>query len=169
MGSDFINDLIIDNINKLDLYNNKIKLVTGKRYYNKNKEKINKTITKYKTISVYPFLNNLVEEMSKATFIISRSGATTISEIVGLSKPAILIPSPNVTSNHQYKNAVDLYNKKCCLLIEEKDLTIEKLNECIRLLITNYSYKKQMIYNLDNYYQNNPKNDFIKIIEGELC
>ena len=169
LGSDFINNLIIDNIENLDLYDNKIKLVTGKRYYNNNKEKINKTIINHKTISIYPFLNNLIEEMSKATLIISRSGATTISEIIGLSKPAILIPSPNVTGNHQYKNAVDLYSKKCCLLIEEKDLSIDKLNESIRLIITNYSYKKQMMHNLDNYYQNNPKIDFIKIIEEELC
>ena len=54
--------------------------------------------------------------------IISRAGASTISEIIASKVPSILIPSPNVANNHQYYNALDLKNKKISILIEEKNL-----------------------------------------------
>ena len=60
--------------------------------------------------------------MKKADLMISRAGASTISEITALGIPTIFIPSPYVTNNHQYKNAKDLCDKDAAILIEEKDL-----------------------------------------------
>lgn len=58
--------------------------------------------------------------MSSADIIISRAGASTISEILALNKPSILIPSPYVANNHQYYNALELKNKNLCYMIEQK-------------------------------------------------
>ena len=65
--------------------------------------------------------------MKNVDLIISRAGASTISEILALKLPSILIPSPYVANNHQYYNALDLVNLGVSELIEEKNLNAEKL------------------------------------------
>lgn len=65
--------------------------------------------------------------MSAADIVICRAGASTLSEIEALGKASILIPSPNVAENHQYHNAMALVNNDAAVIIEEKDLTGEKL------------------------------------------
>ena len=169
LGSEFINNTVINNLDKMYYQNYFIKLVVGKKYFKENYENIQNINEKNDYIKIYPFLDNLVEEMSKSSVIISRSGATTISEIIALNKPSILIPSPNVTNNHQYYNALELYNKKCCEMIEEKDFDIDKLNNLIKQILTNYAYKKNIMTNLNQYYNFDPKKKFIEIINGELC
>jgi UDP-N-acetylglucosamine--N-acetylmuramyl-(pentapeptide) pyrophosphoryl-undecaprenol N-acetylglucosamine transferase len=85
--------------------------------------------------------------------IISRAGAGTISEILALEVPSILIPSPYVANNHQYYNALDLKEKGVSLLIEEKDLTANLLYLKINELLTNkndeYKQMKEHLKNLN--------------------
>ena len=69
--------------------------------------------------------------LAAADVVVARAGAMTLSEIQVKGKPSILIPSPNVAENHQYHNAMALVNKKAAIMIEEKDLTPEKLTEAI--------------------------------------
>lgn len=73
------------------------------------------------------YINNMPECMAAADLVICRSGATTLSELQASAKPAILIPSPNVAENHQYHNAMALVNANAAKIIEEKNLTPEKL------------------------------------------
>ena len=61
--------------------------------------------------------------MKDADLIVTRSGATTIAEITSIGLPAIMVPSPYVTNNHQYKNAMDLVKKDAALILEENNLT----------------------------------------------
>lgn len=67
--------------------------------------------------------------------VISRAGASSISEISALAKPSILIPSPNVAENHQLHNADTLASGGGAILIEEKDLTPELLTDTVKQLI----------------------------------
>ena len=67
--------------------------------------------------------------LAAADVVIARAGAITLSEIQVKGKPSILIPSPNVAENHQYHNAMALVEKNAAVMIEEKDLTPEKLTE----------------------------------------
>lgn len=168
LGSDFINDLIIKNIEYFKINDYLINLVVGKKYYNNNSRFINEINNKYKHIKIYSFLDNILDIMKDASLIIARSGASTISEILGLQKPSILIPSPNVTNNHQYFNALELYNKGCCELINENELTKEKLYEKIIQIITNFQYKRKMITNINKYYNINPLDEFINVIKEEI-
>lgn len=70
-----------------------------------------------------------------ADLVINRCGASTLSELCVKGKPSILIPSPNVAENHQYFNAKALADKGAAILIEEKDLTGEKLVDIVKTLI----------------------------------
>ena len=117
LGSSRINDYLV---NSMNMFNNKdydILFVTGKGSYDdvvKNKFPSN--------VHVVPYVDGLTGLMKSADLIISRAGASTLSEIIALELPSILIPSPYVANNHQYKNALDLVNCNASLMIEEKDL-----------------------------------------------
>ena len=69
-----------------------------------------------------------------ADIIISRAGAIAISELSYISKPLILIPSPNVVDDHQRKNANEIFRNGGCLLVEDKDAKDNMLNQAIILL-----------------------------------
>ena len=75
------------------------------------------------------------ECMAAADLVICRAGATTLSEIIAAKKPSILIPSPNVAENHQYYNALSLVNEKSASMIEEKNLTADKLYKEINKIL----------------------------------
>ncbi|MBQ1928882.1 MAG: undecaprenyldiphospho-muramoylpentapeptide beta-N-acetylglucosaminyltransferase [Clostridia bacterium] len=82
--------------------------------------------------------------MAAADLVINRAGATTLSELEVQGKPSILIPSPNVAENHQYYNAKALADVGAAVLIEEKDLTGDKLIEIVASLIDNPEKLEQM-------------------------
>lgn len=71
-----------------------------------------------------------------ADLVISRSGASTLSELQALGKPSILIPSPYVTENHQFHNAMALVDNGAAEILEEKDLTPDSLTEKVNALIS---------------------------------
>lgn len=84
-----------------------------------------------RNLQVRPYINDMARCLSAADIVICRAGASSLSEIQALGKPSILIPSPNVTENHQYHNAMALVNKGAALIIEEKDLSGTILNNAI--------------------------------------
>ena len=83
--------------------------------------------TKRKNIEIREYIDNMPELLTAADLVISRAGAVTISEIEAAGKASILIPSPYVAENHQYHNAMVLSNRNAAVVIEEKDLTPERL------------------------------------------
>jgi UDP-N-acetylglucosamine--N-acetylmuramyl-(pentapeptide) pyrophosphoryl-undecaprenol N-acetylglucosamine transferase len=80
-----------------------------------------------KKLTLLPYVDDMNEYLLAADLVIGRAGALTIAEITACGKPSILIPSPNVTGNHQYYNAKVIADRGGAVLIEEKDLTGEKL------------------------------------------
>lgn len=90
-------------------------------------------------IKVHEFIDNMDTCMAAADLLICRSGAITISEIEATGKPSILVPSPNVTANHQYHNAMVLKSKKAALLLEEKDYTKDTIVKMVKELYNNPS------------------------------
>jgi UDP-N-acetylglucosamine--N-acetylmuramyl-(pentapeptide) pyrophosphoryl-undecaprenol N-acetylglucosamine transferase len=77
------------------------------------------------------YIYNMPECLAAADLVICRAGAMTLSELQVQGKGAILIPSPNVAENHQYHNAMALVNRGAAVVIEEKDLTGEKLCQAV--------------------------------------
>ncbi|MFZ2539015.1 MAG: UDP-N-acetylglucosamine--N-acetylmuramyl-(pentapeptide) pyrophosphoryl-undecaprenol N-acetylglucosamine transferase, partial [Oscillospiraceae bacterium] len=86
------------------------------------------------SIHVFEFIDNMDTCMAAADLLICRAGAITISEIEATGKPAILVPSPNVTANHQFHNAMVLKAKSAALLLEEKDYTKETIVNMVKEL-----------------------------------
>ncbi|TSC92374.1 MAG: UDP-N-acetylglucosamine--N-acetylmuramyl-(pentapeptide) pyrophosphoryl-undecaprenol N-acetylglucosamine transferase [Candidatus Berkelbacteria bacterium Licking1014_85] len=81
-----------------------------------------------------PFVRNgLAYIMKNSTLIVSRAGATSIAELSYLSKPAVLVPYPFASKNHQQKNGEILVKNKACILISQSDLD-EKTAEILKLL-----------------------------------
>ncbi len=72
-----------------------------------------------------------------ADLVICRSGASTLSELQALGKPSILIPSPYVTENHQYHNAMALVENGAAVILEEKNLNADSITEKVNGLIGN--------------------------------
>lgn len=132
LGSKTINDMIYNNLNKFKNKDYEVLFVTGNTYYEKIKNK--KVVD---NVKILPFIYELPSVMKVTDLMISRSGASTMSEISVLNIPTIFIPSPYVTNNHQYKNAYDLVSKDAALIIEEKELTIDKLINSIDNILNN--------------------------------
>jgi UDP-N-acetylglucosamine--N-acetylmuramyl-(pentapeptide) pyrophosphoryl-undecaprenol N-acetylglucosamine transferase len=119
LGSKTVNEVLKSSLNKFDS-SYEVLIVTGKDYYEDYKQ-----IKRNSNVFIEPFIDNLNRLFSKTDLLVSRAGATTISELIGTNTPTIFIPSPYVTENHQYKNAMDLVNNGAGKIIEEKDLTSE--------------------------------------------
>ena len=91
-----------------------------------------------KNVTIREYIDDMERCMPAADLIICRAGASTLSEIQALGKASILIPSPNVSENHQFHNAMALVNNNAAVIIEEKDLTGERLiNEVNNLIKDN--------------------------------
>lgn len=88
------------------------------------------------TVEVRQYIDNMDVCMAAADLVIGRAGASSLSEIEAMGKASILIPSPYVAENHQYHNAMALVNRNAARIIEEKDLSSEKLADMINELLS---------------------------------
>ncbi len=90
---------------------------------------------KFENVTIREYIDDMSRCMAACDIFINRAGASTLSEIEALGKPSVLIPSPYVAENHQYHNAMTLVEKNAAIVIEEKDLTGEKLTSEINGLL----------------------------------
>ena len=142
LGSKTVNEVLKNSLTKFD-NSYEVLIVTGKDYYEDYKQ-----IKRNSNVFVEPFVDSLNRLFPKTDLLVSRAGATTISELIGTNTPTLFIPSPYVTENHQYKNAMDLVNNGAAKIIEEKDLTTESLISEIDNLINNEKELKEIKSNL---------------------
>ena len=143
LGASLVNDFLTDTMKFFNNKNYEILFVTGNNYYNKVKD-----IKFPKNVKVVPYIDSLSRIMKNTDLIVTRAGASTLSEIIALDLPSILIPSPYVPNNHQYKNALDLVNNKAAILIEEKELKGDIIVRTIDSIINNDKKIKEMKKNL---------------------
>lgn len=122
LGSVTMTEKIKELIPNFKNKNYQVLIVTGKNYYDSYKE-----LNVPKNVILEPFLNNMMGLLKSTDIIVSRAGATTIAEITALGIPAILVPSPYVTNNHQYKNAKELEENGACILITEGDFNSKNI------------------------------------------
>ena len=118
LGASKMNTYLLSCMESFKNQSYEVLFVTGKKDY----EEIRKN-TFPKNVFVLPYIDNMTRVMKQTDVIVSRAGASTLSEIIALKLPSILIPSPYVPNNHQYKNAMDLVKNEAAILLEEKDLT----------------------------------------------
>ncbi len=101
-------------------------------------------VTNYPQIQVREYIDDMDTCLAAADLVICRSGAITLSEIQNCGKASVLIPSPYVAENHQYHNAMSLKKVGAAEIIEEKDLTSDKLIEVVSSMLDNKAFLTSM-------------------------
>lgn len=139
--------------------NYQILLITGNNYYEAYKD-----INIPSNVKIVPFLNNLIGYMKDSTLIVTRSGASTIAEITSIGLPAIMVPSPYVTNNHQLMNAKALENDGACRIIEEANFNKNSLIKEIDDLINN----KEKLNNMKKALLKRSKTNSATLIYDEI-
>lgn len=157
LGSKVLNDFAVNLINNGYLDEFDVNIVTGKKYYEDVRKRLNN-----KNVKIIPFNNDLISDIASSEIVISRGGSSTLFEIIGTTTLSIIIPSPNVTNNHQYFNAKYFYEKKFIEMIEEKDLSINNFMNKLHTLISDKSF---YINNMKNC---NFENIYDYMIEGVI-
>ena len=97
--------------------------------------KVRKQLPETESVKVSDYIYDMPTYMAAADLVICRAGAMTLTEVARMKKAAILIPSPYVTDNHQYKNAKVLADAGAACLIEEKDLSADRIVEAVKDLL----------------------------------
>jgi len=133
LGANRINDVMTDfvtrNLKNDDLV---IYFATGKRDYERIASEFEKMgVTLTENIKLLEYIDNMDIVMNAADLVVCRSGAITLAELCALKRPSVLIPSPNVTNNHQEYNARALSDNGAAITICEKDFNLETLTKAV--------------------------------------
>ena len=160
LGAKSINEGIIKSINILNDQPVKLIWQVGKRYFNKINDQL--TQINIKNIHPLPFIKRMDLAYSVSDIVISRAGALSISELTLAGIPSILVPSPNVSEDHQTKNAMSLVSKSAAILV--KDDQTEKLLSIAIELLKNKEQLSQISKNAKNLGKPNATNDIVSEI-----
>ena len=156
-GSKFINSLAIELCNSNLLREYRIVIVTGKKYFEEVKNKINKV-----NVKKIEFVENLLPYLYESSIVITRAGSSTIFEAICMNTILIMIPSPNVANNHQYHNAKEIKELGMGELVEENENTYKNILRTIDNVDLN---KQKYITNIINYKNKYTLKRIIDIIE----
>tara|TARA_B100000287_G_scaffold172459_1_gene162590 strand:+ start:2395 stop:3483 length:1089 start_codon:yes stop_codon:yes gene_type:complete len=157
-GSEFLNHLISDGIEKDIIPNINIVWLVGENNFDKYK--------KYESdsIKIFSFVDNMPYLYDTANLVVSRSGAMTVSELLQFNRPAIFIPFKFAADNHQYYNAKTLTDSLSSVVIEEKDVNSNLLFKKVDEILNNERVYSSMMNNIKNI--NKP--DSLKIIKENI-
>lgn len=142
-GRDF-NRYVVDAVKLLlqgAVPNLKVLHVTGERYLQQVQEQYG---GQPEGVTIAPYLHNMPEAYAAADAGVFRSGALTLAEIQVRGLAAILIPSPNVTHNHQDWNARTLEKRGAAMVVREREMSADKLASSIGILLTDDGVRAQM-------------------------
>ena len=143
LGAGTVNEQIVESFAKLSEQDYDVLFITGKGDYDniiKNDIPAN--------VHVLPYLNGLAGLFKNVDLIVTRAGASTISEIIATKTPSLLIPSPYVPDDHQTKNAMDLVNSHAAYILKENNLNPDSLIENINKIINDDKIIEEMKTNL---------------------
>ena len=131
LGAKSINEGILNSIDTIKDQPIKLLWQVGKRYFDSIENQLSQI--NIPNVKALAFIKRMDLAYSLADLVISRAGALSISELTLAGKPSILVPSPNVSEDHQTKNAMSLVNKSAAILVEDKD-TVSLLRTALDLL-----------------------------------
>jgi len=146
-GAKAINDSIIKIVKEEKNKNYQIIWAPGPVQYNVIKEELetnNINIENIVNTKIYPYIYNMEEIMNISSLFICRSGAMTINEVATVGKPAIFVPLPGVSQNHQEYNAKVLESVGAAKILLNKDLENTDINKYVEDIIYNKELLEQM-------------------------
>ena len=133
LGARTINEAVAAGIPALQEAGIHVVWQTGKTYYEKCKTAWEEA-GEPENIEVHDFLSDMPDQYANADLVISRAGASSISELCLLGKPAILVPSPNVAEDHQTHNAMALVNKDAAVLVKDCEAAEKLIPTALELI-----------------------------------
>ncbi len=167
-GAQSINRSFIEIIVNKKNKNYQIMWAAGPEQYDKIKEKLNEVninIEKIENAKIVPYIYNMEEVMNIADLVVCRSGAMTITEVSAVGKPAIFIPFPFATENHQEYNARVLEKVGAAKIILDKDINSELLGNAINKIIRNKEKLEEMGKNAEKVAIKNVEDNIYKEIK----
>ena len=134
LGARSVNESIMANI-ELIRENSNIQFIwqTGKLYFEEMKKRAEEA-GKPGNLIVTDFVSNMADALSAANLVVSRAGAGSISEFALLGKAVILVPSPNVSEDHQTKNAMALVDKGAAIYVADAKAKEELVSKAIEVV-----------------------------------
>ena len=160
LGSESVNTKLVDYFKLLD-GSYQVVFATGSRHYEKMKELVKET----PYLKLFERVDGISLEVN-SDLLVCRGGATTLSEIVAVGVPAIIIPSPYVPNNHQYYNGKALVDKDAAMMIEEKDLTGQLLFDKVNSIINDSARLSSLRKNARSLANDNVVEDIINKLES---
>ncbi len=136
----------------------------GKRYY----ESLKPRIKEHPGLRLIPFIEDMANTYAVADLVVTRAGASTISELILLEKISILIPSPNVAEDHQTKNARSLVDVNAAAMVKDVDAK-EQLVSTVIDILTNEEKRNQLQVGINAVEKHDSANEIalevLKLIE----
>ena len=161
LGSSSVNEKLKEFLRLSKKSDFQVLYITGKSHY----EEFIKGTRFGSNIKVLPYLDNLAGLMRNCDLIVTRAGASTMSEILALNLPAIFIPSPYVAGNHQYYNALEIVKNNAGLMLEEENLNGEILFNMVTDLLNDKKKYEIMKMNLKNLGKTDSSDVIVKEIK----
>ena len=153
-GAKFFDDLTLKFAVSLSKIK-KIKIL--QQIYNKSEQAKFEKIYEQNNIQyeIFSYDTNIINKLSKVDIAFTRCGASTLSELVQLKIPFVGIPYPFAKDNHQYFNVKYYENEGCCWIIEQKNISISKMIDLVKSIMSNNEIYNQKIQKMSNIsYQN---------------
>lgn len=145
LGARTMNESIAAGLKLIEEKNIQLIWQTGKSFFQKAKSVTDNL--EDKGIKAFDFIQRMDLAYAVADVVLSRAGASSVSELALVAKPAILVPSPNVAEDHQTKNAMALVSKNAAVLVSDSE-AMEKLMNAAIELINDENHKKQLSENI---------------------
>lgn len=120
LGARTVNESVLSHLDEIENSGVQVFWQTGKYYYSAVKEQL-AAHKELPNLKVTDFISDMGAAYKAADIVISRAGASSISEFCLIGKPVILVPSPNVAEDHQTKNAMALVNKEAALYVPDAE------------------------------------------------
>ncbi|HIE45580.1 MAG TPA: UDP-N-acetylglucosamine--N-acetylmuramyl-(pentapeptide) pyrophosphoryl-undecaprenol N-acetylglucosamine transferase, partial [Flavobacteriaceae bacterium] len=159
LGARAINKLVSNQVEWLVEQNVQVIWQTGKLYYDEYKKH-----NDIEGVQTHSFLNKMDLSYAAADVIISRAGAGSISELCIVGKPTIFIPSPNVSEDHQTKNAQAVVDKNAAILLKENEL--ERFQTVFNGLIESKEKQNKLSKNIKKLALPSATSDIVNQIEN---
>lgn len=139
-----INETVLDAYSDLSQEDFQVLFVPGPLYYEGLKQE--GRLPENDRFKLVPYVDNMPGLLKRVSLVVARSGATTLAELTALGLPSILIPSPNVTNDHQTKNAKALEQNGASKMLAESELTTDQLVHDIKTIMNNKDLRQAMAH-----------------------
>jgi len=162
LGARRINELVEEKLEFFQTQNVQVIWQCGKLYYKSYRQ-----YNDLEHVQVHAFLNAMDMAYAAADIVVSRAGASSVSELCIVGKPVVFIPSPNVAEDHQTKNANAVVEKDGAMLIKESDLEIDFENKFSQL-VNSIDKREELGINIGKLALANATKDIVDEIEKLL-